>query len=122
MERRQLLQGLAALTVLAPVLKGCDPEEAATDTGADTGFVDCVLDDAEGLGTESGHTHLVTIPETDIEAGVAGTYTSTLDDGHTHEVALTADDMVTLRDTCTVTVETSDAGHFHSWAISLPAD
>jgi len=60
------------------------------------------------------HEHPVTVPLTDVMAGVEKTYTLDMgEEGHTHMMTVTAANFTTLKTTGTVTVTSTAAGHTH---------
>lgn len=69
--------------------------------------------------TTSGHTHSITIPFTDLGSTNQINYTSTTINGHTHVVALSAQQFSDLKAGMQVTLTSSAAadGHSHTWLI-----
>ena len=67
--------------------------------------------------TNSGHSHTITIPNSDLSSTSTKNYTSS-STGHTHTVTLTAAHFDTLSSGCKVTVISSvGGGHTHTWEI-----
>jgi len=68
--------------------------------------------------TMSGHTHQVTVQCSDLSSSSDVTYTSSSANSHTHQVVITAADLSTISGGGSVTIDTSDGGHPHQWAVS----
>lgn len=66
---------------------------------------------------DSGHTHAFEVRCVDLEARQD---TFTAGGAHTHEVRLTDEDIDTILDGGTVTIETT-GGHPHRWVVRMPA-
>ncbi len=124
MKRRKFITQLAKGSVCIPLVVaelGCD-DDPTDPGGGGGGGGECLAGDSlrATSSLNSGHTHVVLIACNDIINAPAGrTYTS---DGtsHTHTATLNAGDFEAIRNGQTVTVQSSnDAGHAHSWALSL---
>jgi hypothetical protein len=128
MDRRTLLKLGASGVMLPAMLVACDgggaefvqtDDQDSGDVG-DSGAAEGVCNTATSASGESDtHGHALMIPAADLASGLGGTYPCT-GGGHPHDVTLTADDMSALLDNCTVTVESQDGGHPHTWVITLP--
>jgi hypothetical protein len=75
----------------------------------------CTLGDASGPSESHGHNLM--IPQADIASPADRTYTSS-GGTHNHTVSVTAAELTTLRDTCTVTVSSNDT-HPHTWILEI---
>ena len=106
MDRRGFLLRTGAVVIAVPpvlLLTACDEGDAG--------------DGLTVSSTQSGHVHTIRVSCDDIANGDDVTYTSTNDNGHTHEVTITADQMVALAEGGTIEVQTNDSGHPHGWVI-----
>jgi hypothetical protein len=66
----------------------------------------------------NGHTHSITIPDSDLTAGGGHNYTSTNVQGHTHQVSLDSVEIDNLTAGCVVVATSSNnSGHEHTWRI-----
>ncbi|HEX9619386.1 MAG TPA: hypothetical protein VF989_04585 [Polyangiaceae bacterium] len=71
------------------------------------------------VGTVNMHTHAVTVPAEDVEAGTETTYALSSVLGHDHEITLDADDFAALAAGDSITVNsTSEEGHTHPVTIT----
>jgi hypothetical protein len=113
MQRRAFVKtavgGLAAL-VAARFLAACGSTEddAASDGDCSTGGAS-----ATAFANDPNHGHSITIPKTDIDAGVDKTYPSIGFVGHDHTLTVTAADYAQLAAGNSVTISSSVTGHKH---------
>jgi hypothetical protein len=69
--------------------------------------------------TVNGHSHSVTILKTEIEAAQPILRTTSLVNSHTHNVSLSQEQVQSLKNGSTVSVETTvDSGHSHTFSFS----
>jgi hypothetical protein len=113
--RKQFLLSNATLPAVAlgVFAASCGDDE---DPGSVSGNEDAC---DSNVAVVNQHTHTVIIARDAVEAGDATTLTLSAASGHTHRLALTANDMADLAqgDTLTLT-SSSDAGHTHSVRVS----
>jgi hypothetical protein len=113
MKRREFLVRATIGGVSVPLLVsqiGCgdDEEGPGPGPGGGTEFVS---------GQASGHTHSITIADSELEAGNTRTYTST-SVGHTHTVTISDTDFDQLKRGCRISKPSSQSdGHTHTWEI-----
>jgi hypothetical protein len=63
---------------------------------------------------ESNHGHMITIPIADVNAGAAMTYTLSTGNGHTHTLAVNANQFTMIKNGQTLNITSSSAsGHTH---------
>lgn len=95
---------------------GTDDDIGSDD---DQGSVaDCVENGTE-VDISANHGHSLTVSKEDVSAGNEKTYTLTQGDGHTHEVTITESDFESLQDNNQITAtSTSDSGHTHNVTVS----
>ena len=119
MHRRQFLAAFATAPILAAACHVGDgyiaedppAEPGGPDAGGETEFLATNTD-------ASGHSHSFTLQCAHAEADG---WTYTAGGAHTHQVALTRDQLAAIFAGETVTVETT-GGHPHTWVISRPGD
>jgi hypothetical protein len=69
----------------------------------------------------SGHSHFITIQCTEL-THTSAIFTSTIVNGHTHDVMLTQSELQTVGAGGSISKNSSvDSGHFHSWIIQKPS-
>lgn len=67
--------------------------------------------------TVNGHSHSVTILKTEIEGGQSFLRTTSLVNSHTHNVSMSQEQVQSLKNGSTVSVETTvDSGHSHTFS------
>lgn len=112
-DRRRFLKRMSTLALAAPLLAaaGCGKEPTTTKGNAGTYEVEITIGE--------NHGHRVTITEQQLDKGEAVTLTLTEGGGHTHSVSLSAEQVRTIADGGTVSVEsTSDSFHTHTVTFS----
>jgi hypothetical protein len=111
MNRREFLIHATIGGVTVPLLVteiGCSEDENGGPGGASETFVSSLF---------PGHTHTIVIPDGDLTAGGAHTYTSS-STGHTHTVELSGQQINDLTVGCVVTqVSSNNDNHTHTWRI-----
>jgi hypothetical protein len=129
MERRLFLTRSLQLVISVPfatsLLEGCGKSSSNGDSGAtaQTGGNCALYGTTTYIQVVHTPNHTLTIPESDVTAGVAKTYTlENNGSGHTHTVTLTAADFTNLRNNAGV-METSTltAGHTHTVTVNCAA-
>jgi hypothetical protein len=115
MDRREFLAkaGLVATWAAVSVrISGCSDDES---NPMDGGNGDVQAD----VSVDLNHTHPATITEAQIQAGNAVTITLRASSGHTHEVSLSADEVMTIgAGGAVIKVSTNDSGHTHTVAFN----
>jgi hypothetical protein len=110
MDRREFLAkaGLVATWAAVSVrISGCSDDESNPMDGGNGGV-------EADVSTDSEHSHSVTITEAQIQAGNAVTLTLSLNSGHTHQVSLSASEVMLIGGgSSVVKVSTNDSGHTH---------
>jgi hypothetical protein len=125
-KRREFLFQLGALSVATPALgiflSGCETANPSDDdTGDDDddsagGGEECSPGDAEGPA--NAHSHILSIPAAHLEDPIEDrTYTSS-GGTHVHTFTVSAAQLEELRDTCSLTLETT-LPHAHTWAVEI---
>ena len=123
MERREFIIGLgAALFVPAAIaaVSGCS--SSSTDSTPTDSF-EVISSSATSGGGYAAHTHVLAVRLVDLAnppaAGV--TYTTSTDDGHTHQVVLSNADLAGIQAGQTISESTNVVlGHEHTFAIRKP--
>ncbi len=109
--RREFLRHMAVTGLVLP---------AIAIAGCDSGDGGVVKEEATGLSNRSGsitnnHGHTVVLTEAQLQAGAAVTLDLTQGGGHTHTVALSADQVQAIEGGDTVSVTSSvNSGHSHN--------
>jgi hypothetical protein len=116
MTRKEFLHTVAGAAGLAAVV-GCGGSDDKT-VDAPPGV--CTTPVA-AVATADGHSHTVTVPIADVNAGVEKTYTLS-DVGHTHMITITAAQFTMIKAMTPVTVtSTNSTTHNHMVMISCPS-
>ena len=111
MHRRDFIRG--ALTAAPAVLI------ATACGGGGGGGPDAGASSFSVSSTGGDHVHRLTIECADLTGGGV-TYTTTAENGHTHELALTADQLATIAAGNAVQVSVTTP-HDHTWTVRRPA-
>jgi len=116
MKRREFLMRVTIGGATLPLLFteiGCgDDGGGGPDGGVET---------FTSLPDQTGHTHTITIPDTDIAGGGTHAYETSNNSGHAHQVTFEDSDVDYLAVGCAVTKEsTENSGHRHVWRVSYP--
>lgn len=111
MKRRQFIKLGSAAVVAVPLISACGSDEKGTCTVAAITLGDSTI--------SANHSHAMTIPSADIDAGVEKTYD--LGGGtHTHQFTLTAANFTTLKECGRVTpTSTVMNSHMHNLTVAL---
>lgn len=119
MDRREFLVRATIGGITVPLLVrelGCDGNGGpGPDPGGSTTFPSQEV---------QGHSHSITLPDSDLTAGTGRSYTSTSSVGHTHTVSLSTADFATLNRGCRVITVSGGGGsgnHTHLWEIRYPS-
>lgn len=71
------------------------------------------------MSSNTGHSHTLSIPSADVTEGTEKTYMSGgTHSNNPHAVTVTAQDFMDLANGMMVTIDTTDAGHPHTWTLS----
>jgi hypothetical protein len=114
--RRELLSSSTVLLLLVPTAcsSGSSTIQASEDASACNGVFEIST-------VTNNHDHSLCVPSTDLSNPPAGgaTYTTSLNDGHTHTVTLSQQQLQTIQSGGSVTVTTS-APFAHDFTIQKP--
>lgn len=117
MERREfLLEAGKAIPMIAGAvyILGCSSSPSNSGGGPNPTPTPNVLRVTSSV--DDGHSHQVTVPDADFNAGVDRTYGSTSNSGHTHSVTLTAAELTMIGNGGAVTATSSaSGGHTHTF-------
>ncbi len=93
---------------------GTDDDQGSSDPN-------CV-ENGTDTSISANHGHSLSVSKEDVAAGTEKTYTLSQGDGHTHEVTITESQFETLQGNTQITAtSTSDAGHTHNVTVSCLA-
>ncbi len=87
--RKQFLESTLALAGAALGVAACAPRGTGAPGGPSGGVKSCGAE----VSVAAGHRHAVDVPASDVNAGAAKTYRTSVVDGHSHEVMLSAAEM-----------------------------
>src|SRR5688572_30509625 len=112
--RRKFVTGSTVMFLVTPLAIACggggddaDPPNACSGAGANSSVVE-------------SHSHFVCVAAADLmnPPSAGATYRSTMSDGHTHEVTLSADELAALGSNESVTITSAVAdGHTHQFVL-----
>ena len=114
--------GLVAL-LLTPLFNACG-SDSGSGTSTSTGTTTPPPGGCDGAGetstVNSGHTHTLCVPASDLTTPPAAgaTYTTSINDGHDHAVTLSQDQLSTVASGGSVSVTTTTvSGHTHDFSV-----
>jgi len=116
--RRFIIEAGKAFPVMAGAiyLVGCDSTSSESDNPGNGNPQYLTVSST----TNSGHSHTLSLPLSDLESTSAKTYDSSNSGGHIHMVTLSSDQLGTISGGSAVTVtSTNDAGHTHQFTFQL---